>query len=160
MTQWYVVVDSEGFPKSFMFRVSKSIDFCYGHRLLDYDGKCKHLHGHNGRVEIELEGRSLDKRGMLVDFGDIKRVMKTWIDENLDHRMILRRDDPSIDFLKSQGEPFYVIDDNPTAENIAKTIFEHARARNFPVVRVTLWETPDSFAVYEGGETNGDGGTG
>ena len=77
------------------FRVSKSIDFCYGHRLLDYEGKCRHLHGHNGRVEIELEGDRLDSRGMVVDFGDIKKGMKRWIDDNLDHRMILRSDDPS-----------------------------------------------------------------
>ena len=54
-----------------MFRVSKEIDFCYGHRLLRYEGKCRHLHGHNGRAVIVLEGESLDERGMLVDFADI-----------------------------------------------------------------------------------------
>ena len=58
-----------------MYVVTKRIDFCYGHRLLNYEGKCKYLHGHNGRVEIELEGERLDDRGMVTDFGDIKRVM-------------------------------------------------------------------------------------
>lgn len=131
-----------------MFRVSKSIDFCYGHRLLNYEGKCKYLHGHNGRVEIELEGEKLDDRGMVTDFGDIKRVMKKWIDDNLDHRMILCERDPAIGFLKNSGEPFYTIAENPTAENIAKLIFEQTRKQGFPVVRVVIWETPDSFAVY------------
>ncbi len=131
-----------------MYRVSKALDFCYGHRLLNYDGKCKHLHGHNGRVEIELEGETLDDRGMLTDFSDIKTVMKAWIDENLDHRMILCRDDPAVQYLKDSGEPYYLVDENPTAENLARLIFEEARRQKFPVVRVVLWETPDSFAVY------------
>ncbi len=51
-----------------MFRVTREIAFCYGHRLLNYDGKCRHLHGHNGRAVITLEGPDLDPRGMLVDF--------------------------------------------------------------------------------------------
>lgn len=131
-----------------MFKVTKAIDFCYGHRLMNYEGKCRHLHGHNGRVEIELEGETLDERGMLTDFGEIKRVMKRWIDENLDHRMILRRDDPAVEFLKSQNEPMYLIDENPTAETIARLIYHETHRQGFPVARVVLWETPDSFAVY------------
>lgn len=131
------------------YGVSKHIDFCYGHRLINYDGKCKRLHGHNGRVEILLEGGDLDARGMLVDFGDIKRVMKAWIDENLDHRMILNRQDPAAEAIAALGERVYLIDENPTAEAIAKLIYQHARREGFPVARVTLWETPDSFAAYE-----------
>ena len=62
-----------------MFRVTKEIDFCYGHRLLNYDGKCKHLHGHNGKAVIVLEGTQLDHRGMVVDFSDIKKQVAGWI---------------------------------------------------------------------------------
>jgi len=133
-----------------MYRVNKSIHFCYGHRLLNYEGKCRHLHGHNGQVEIELEGEKLDDRGMLTDFGEIKAVMKKWIDENLDHRMILRRDDPAVEPLLAQDEPLFLIDENPTAETLARLIFDETRNQGFPVVRVVLWETPDSFAVYSG----------
>ena len=79
-----------------MFRVTRQIDFCYGHRLLNYDGKCKYLHGHNGRAIITIESEKLDERGMVLDFSDIKRVVSGWIDENLDHRMILHRDDPVV----------------------------------------------------------------
>src|SRR5262245_2131979 len=103
-----------------MFRVTREIDFCYVHRLLNYEGKCKHLDGHNGRAVIVLESASLDDRGMVLDFTDIKRVVSRWIDDELDHRMILRRDDPAVAVLQKLGEPLCLIDDNPTAENIAK----------------------------------------
>ena len=76
-------------PDGPMFRVTREIDFCYGHRLLDYDGKCKYLHGHNGRAVITIESATLDQRGMVRDFSDVKAVVQGWIDENLDHRMIL-----------------------------------------------------------------------
>ena len=75
-----------------MYSVTKKVEFCYGHRLLDYDGVCRHLHGHNAVVEIEVQAETLDRREMVVDFGDIKKTVKAWIDRELDHRMILRRE--------------------------------------------------------------------
>ncbi len=131
-----------------MYRVTKHIDFCYGHRLINYEGKCRYLHGHNGRVEIELTGDRLDERGMVTDFGDIKRLVKQWIDGNLDHRMILNRNDPALEYIRASGEPHYVIDENPTAEAIARLIYSQARGLGLPVSRVVLWETPDSYAEY------------
>jgi len=133
-----------------MFRVTREIDFCYGHRLLDYAGKCKYLHGHNGRAVIAIETAQLDHRGMVLDFSDIKRVVSTWIDENLDHRMILHRSDPAISALRELGEPIYLIDTNPTAENIAKLIYDFSVSKGFPVAEVRLWETPNCFATYMG----------
>lgn len=131
-----------------MFRVTQEIDFCYGHRLLNYAGKCRHLHGHNGRVLITLEAAELDTRGMLVDFSDIKQSIRTWIDNELDHRMILNEADPMVAILRGQHEPMYLIPNNPTAENIARLIFEETKARGFPVIEVCLWETPKSYATY------------
>jgi 6-pyruvoyltetrahydropterin/6-carboxytetrahydropterin synthase len=133
-----------------MYKVTKHIDFCYGHRLLNYDGECRHLHGHNGRVEIDIESDKLDARGMVVDFSDIKRVLKTWIDETLDHRMLLNQADPLVAVLQQRGELHFPMDDNPTAENIARLIFQHARSKGLPVVEVRLWETPTSYATYRG----------
>ena len=72
-----------------MFTVSREIEFCYGHRLLRYEGKCRHLHGHNGRLTVVFETDGLDGRGMVLDFSDIKRLVGGWIDAHLDHRMIL-----------------------------------------------------------------------
>ncbi len=131
-----------------MFRVTREIDFCYGHRLLNYEGKCKHLHGHNGRAVITIESETLDERGMVLDFSDIKRVVSNWIDENLDHRMILCRDDPARASLEQLGEPLFLVDENPTAENIAKLIFDFTKSQGFPIVEVRLWETPRCFATY------------
>jgi 6-pyruvoyltetrahydropterin/6-carboxytetrahydropterin synthase len=131
-----------------MFQVTREIDFCYGHRLLNYDGKCRYLHGHNGRAVITIAGEKLDHRGMVLDFADIKRSVSTWIDDNLDHRMILNRADPVVSFLEEMGEPLYLIDNNPTAENIAKLIFEQTRLLGVPIVEVRLWETPRCFATY------------
>lgn len=133
-----------------MYRVTRELNFCYGHRLLNYDGKCRHLHGHNGRAVIALEAAQLDRLGMVVDFTRIKRVVSTWIDETLDHRMLLHKDDPVLPLLREQGEPVYVMDVNPTAENIARLIFDFARAQGFPVVEVQLWETENCFATYRG----------
>ena len=136
-----------------MFRVTKEIHFCYGHRLLDYDGKCRNLHGHNGKAVIALEAPALDALGMVVDFGEIKRVLGRWIDDHLDHKMILNRADPVIDELRRRGEPFVTLDVNPTAENLAKLICDRAVEHGLPVVEVTLWETENSFATYRpGGE--------
>jgi 6-pyruvoyltetrahydropterin/6-carboxytetrahydropterin synthase len=131
-----------------MYSVTKRIEFCYGHRLLDYDGICKHPHGHNGLVEVEVRSSQLDKRNMVCDFSDIKRVVKGWIDRDLDHKMLLRRDDPLVKALQQLGEPVYLCESNPTAEHIAKIIYQHAAGEGLPVVRVRLWETPTSFAEY------------
>jgi 6-pyruvoyltetrahydropterin/6-carboxytetrahydropterin synthase len=131
-----------------MYSVTKRIDFCYGHRLLDYEGICQHPHGHNGIAEIEIQSAALDARNMVADFNDIKRVVKTWIDRELDHKMILRQDDPLVKCLQSLGEPIFIVDSNPTAERIARLIYDVSREQGLPVVRVTVWETPTSWATY------------
>jgi len=131
-----------------MFQVTQEIEFCYGHRLLNYAGKCRHLHGHNGRILITLEAAELDTRGMLVDFSDIKKSIRTWVDDELDHRMILNEADPMVPIFQQHKEPLFLIPHNPTAENIARLVFDETKSRGFPVVEVCLWETPHSFAKY------------
>ena len=131
-----------------MYSVSKRIEFCYGHRLMNYDGVCRHPHGHNAIVEIDIEAERLDGRNMVADFSDIKRIVKGWIDRELDHKMILRQDDPLADALRKMGEPVYLLESNPTAERIAQLIFDKSREQGLPVSRVTVWETPTSWATY------------
>jgi 6-pyruvoyltetrahydropterin/6-carboxytetrahydropterin synthase len=131
-----------------MYRVAREIHFCYGHRLLNYDGKCRHLHGHNGRAVITLAAEDLDALGMVMDFSRIKRVVQGWIDEALDHKMLLCKDDPALLLLRQQGEPVFVMDVNPTAENIARLIYDFAAGQGFPVVEVQLWETEHCHATY------------
>lgn len=131
-----------------MYKISREIQFCYGHRLLNYEGKCKNLHGHNGLAVVTLESDSLDERGMVADFSDVKRVVLPWIDQEFDHRMLLHKDDPLVPLLTAQGDPVKVLDVNPTAENIARLIFEFVKAQGFPVSDVVLWETPNCSATF------------
>jgi 6-pyruvoyltetrahydropterin/6-carboxytetrahydropterin synthase len=138
--------------EAFMYQVTRELRFCYGHRLLNYEGKCRHLHGHNGRALITLEAASLDALGMVMDFSTIKRVVGGWIDAQLDHRMLLHKADPVLPALRRQGEPVFLLDVNPTAENIAKLIYDYTKSQGFPVTQVVLWETEDAFATYRPAE--------
>ncbi len=115
---------------------------------MDYDGPCAHPHGHNAVAEIEMSRASLDEVGMVVDFGEVAEVLSEFIDKQLDHQMLLRKDDPLVDALTGAGEPPFLMDGNPTAENIAKLIFEEAGKLKLPVISVRLWETPDAYAEY------------
>jgi 6-pyruvoyltetrahydropterin/6-carboxytetrahydropterin synthase len=131
-----------------MYRVTREMRFCYGHRLLDYEGRCRYLHGHNGRAVVTIEGPRLDARGMLADFGDIKETLGRWIDANLDHHMVLRRDDPLCAVLRAHGQRILELDGNPTAENLARLLFDAAAGFGYPVVEVQFWETDSSVGSY------------
>jgi 6-pyruvoyltetrahydropterin/6-carboxytetrahydropterin synthase len=133
-----------------VYKVTKRLTFCYGHRLMDYEGKCRVPHGHNGVVEIELQAEALDRRGMVYDFGEIKDAVKAWLDRELDHRMLLRDDDPLAAVLKDMGEPCLLMKENPTAEAIARLIYEFTKGQGFPLTQVRLWETETSYATYDG----------
>ena len=136
-----------------MYSVTKRIDFCYGHRLLDYDGICKHPHGHNAVAEIEVRTDQLDSRNMVCDFSDIKRIVKGWIDRELDHKMVLRHDDPLVKPLEQLGEPMYLLDSNPDRRAHRAADLRLRQRPGLPVVRVKVWETPTSFAEYGRSET-------
>ena len=130
--------------------VTRVIHFCYGHRLLEHRGKCRHLHGHNGVLEVTLRRRRLDRLGMVMDFDKIKSAVADWVKSTLDHKMLLSSRDPLVRSLRALGEPVVTLKGNPTAENIARLVYARARARKLPVVSVRLWETRDSSAQYPG----------
>jgi pteridine reductase len=135
---------------SLMYSVTREIHFSYGHRLMNYQGKCAKLHGHNGRVQIEVSAPALDKMGMVMDFYEIRKKIGVWIDEHLDHRMILCQKDPLAPHLEKAGDPAVLMPENPTAEAIAKWIYDEARRQGLPVSKVTLWETEHCAASYCG----------
>jgi 6-pyruvoyltetrahydropterin/6-carboxytetrahydropterin synthase len=87
---------------------------------------------------------------MVIDFAEVKSRVERWIDRELDHRMILRSDDPLVSPLRDLGEPMYLLESNPTVERIARLIFEAARDCGLAVSRVTVWETASSSATYRG----------
>ncbi|MGH8550444.1 MAG: 6-pyruvoyl trahydropterin synthase family protein [Methylococcales bacterium] len=131
-----------------MFSVTKEVYFCYGHRLMNHPGKCRHIHGHSVKAAITVTAPRLNDQGMVLDFSDIQRVAGEFIDEILDHNFLLHRDDPLCSILDRSGERFLTMDDHPTAETLARFIHEHLAKKGFPVQNVTLWETASAYASY------------
>ena len=123
-----------------MFEVTVEDSFAAGHYLRNYKGKCENPHGHNYKVRVTLQGRELDHAGLLLDFKDLKTVMKPTIDR-LDHQMM------------NDIEPFKTL--NPSAENLAKYFFDETNSRmksatagRVSVKVVTIWETDTTTATY------------
>ena len=123
-----------------MFEVTVEDSFAAGHYLRNYKGKCEKPHGHNYKIRVTLAGKELDKAGLLLDFKDLREVMRHVIDR-LDHQML------------NDIEPFKVL--NPSAENIAKYFYDQANGRlrsvsngRVSVKDVTIWETDTTTARY------------
>ncbi|MHB0996812.1 MAG: 6-pyruvoyl trahydropterin synthase family protein [Elusimicrobiales bacterium] len=133
-----------------MYKVKKTFHLAYGHRLLNYNGKCENLHGHNGVVEISLKSETLNSERMVMDFTELGAKVKGWLDANLDHMVILAKADPLAPLLAGQGQKCFLTDENPTAEVLARVIYEAARKDlGLPVSKVAFWETPTSMAAYK-----------
>ena len=131
-----------------MYKVSKTASFAYSHRLLDYKGKCKNLHGHNGRVELILETETLNGAAMAADFTEFGGTLRSWVDLNLDHKTILCARDPLLSKLKEAGQSCFETAGNPTAETLAELIFTEMEKLRLPVSEVKFWETENSMASF------------
>ena len=131
-----------------MFTVTKEIHFCYGHRLMHHAGKCRHLHGHSARVAITVAADALDQQGIVCDFSDINTAASELIDAQFDHNMLLHRDDPALLWLRESDERHLVLNEHPTAETLAKMIYQHMQSKGYNVVQVDLWETASAHACY------------
>jgi 6-pyruvoyltetrahydropterin/6-carboxytetrahydropterin synthase len=116
-----------------MFEVSVEETFPAGHALRNYHGKCENVHGHNYRVRLTIRGEQLDQAGLLVDFSDVKRVLRA-ITDRLDHQFL--NDLPPFDDL------------NPSAENMARYFFEECAKELQGVWEVRIWETDTAIATY------------
>jgi 6-pyruvoyltetrahydropterin/6-carboxytetrahydropterin synthase len=123
-----------------MYEVTVEDSFAAGHYLRNYKGKCEKPHGHNYKVRVTLQGAELDQTGLLLDFRDIKEIMKKVIDP-LDHEML------------NEVSPFTEV--NPSAENLAKYLYDQANGRlrslttgRVSVKDVTVWETETTTARY------------
>jgi 6-pyruvoyltetrahydropterin/6-carboxytetrahydropterin synthase len=132
------------------YQVTKTIEFSYGHRLLEHQGKCRYLHGHNGMLEIDVDSEHLDGLGMVIDFSRLNEVVKAWVNEHLDHKMLLCHEDPMLPALQAAGEPVFVTEENPTAEAIAALVWRAANEAGLQVSEVRMWETSTSRASYRG----------
>ena len=122
-----------------MFQVSVEETFSSGHALRGYKGKCENVHGHNYRVQVTLQGPQLNDVGLLIDFAELKQVLRAII-KRLDHQFI------------NDLEPFTTV--NPSAENMAKYFYDEvtSQLRGLPqgahVTETTIWETDTASARY------------
>lgn len=129
---------------------TRRIEFDAGHRVIGHQNKCKYLHGHRYVLEISFESKTLDDLGMVIDFGVVKEIMKTWIDENFDHNVILSKEDKKLGekIEKITNQKIYYINSNPTAENILKYLSDEIIPELFKdykinFSRLKLYETPN-----------------
>lgn len=123
-----------------MFEVTVEDTFAAGHYLRNYKGKCENPHGHNYKVRITLRGEQLDQAGLLLDFKDLKQVMRPVIDR-IDHQML------------NELEPFTEI--NPSAENLARYFYDETNKQlaemtdgRVHVKDCTIYETDTTTATY------------
>lgn len=138
-----------------MYYLSTEHCFDSAHFLKDYDGKCRNLHGHRWRVVVEISGASLvpsgQARGMLVDFGDLKRDVRALCDQ-LDHSLIYETGSLRPATLAAlQEEKFRLIEVpfRPTAEEFSRYFFEQIQQKGYAPHRVMVYETPTNCAAYE-----------
>lgn len=128
-------------------RIAKEFHFSMGHTLHEYEGKCANLHGHNYQLTVIVENDTLNDQGMVMDFGDIKDIVKPIIDKQYDHRFLVYGCDPRAESLKSIDSTVKVVQFNPTAEWLVLDIEERLlKAGLQQIVGLRLWETEDSYA--------------
>jgi len=118
-----------------MYTLQVKGHFDAGHWLYHYDGKCRNKHGHSWSYILFFQGEELDKRGILIDFVDIKAVMKAVIDEEFDHKML----NEDVDYFKLES---------PTAENIAKYIYDKVKFHLPQLDEVSVYESPECGVTY------------
>ncbi len=131
----------------------RRVQFCAGHRVWKHESKCAHLHGHNYVALFHATARNLDGLGRVIDFSELKNRLGGWIDANWDHGFILNREDrDAIEAVRAiPGQKMYLLNGNPTAENLASHLLTEVANRQMAgagvkVVKVILWETENSYA--------------
>jgi 6-pyruvoyltetrahydropterin/6-carboxytetrahydropterin synthase len=140
-------------------RVTKIFHFDTGHALAGYDGKCRHVHGHSYTLEVTVIGKPIDdpnhvKYGMVIDFGDLKKIVKKYVVDEYDHALVLNKNTSYKeigDFLMERGHHILLVDFQPTGEmmvqDMAKRIMKHL-PENLNLKRIKLYETGTSYAEW------------
>lgn len=122
-----------------MISASKYHDFSYGHRVVGHEGKCKNLHGHNGRVHFTCSaGEELDDVGRVIDFSVIGAKLCNWVEEHWDHKMLISEFDPLANGLVRLDPTIVWVDFNPTAENMALFLLQVVGPKQLKGTGVTL----------------------
>ncbi|WP_106791872.1 6-carboxytetrahydropterin synthase [Aquimarina sp. Aq78] len=140
-------------------RITKQFSFETGHALYGYDGKCRNVHGHSYKLSVTVIGTPITdtshvKLGMVIDFGDLKRIVKEDIEDVFDHATVFNKNTPHIELakeLKDRGHNVILVDYQPTSENMvidfAKKIISRL-PEDIKLHSLKLQETETSFAEW------------
>lgn len=135
-----------------MISCSRRIEFDAAHRILNHESKCKMLHGHRYALEASFIAKKLDRLGRIIDFGEARKLLGNWIDENFDHNLILSIKDKKLGekIAAETGQKVFYLNENPTAENIAKFLFSEIcpkifTKKNVKCISLKLYETPNCY---------------
>nr|DAF45641.1 MAG TPA: 6-pyruvoyl tetrahydropterin synthase [Siphoviridae sp. ctJ7x27] len=139
-----------------MITVTRHHDFCYGHRVVDHESKCRHLHGHNGRIHFTIRAadNKLDSIGRVIDFSVIKRKLCQWVEDVIDHSTLIWSKDPLLTALRDlDRDGIFEVSFNPTAENICRWFVEDVGPRlldgtGCELIECTLEETRKCKATF------------
>ena len=140
-------------------RITKKFSFETGHALYGYDGKCKNVHGHSYKLSVTVIGSPITdlsnvKLGMVIDFTDLKKIVKEEIVDNFDHATVFNQNTPHIELakeLKDRDHHVILVDYQPTSENMVIDFAEKIRIRlpeNIHLFSLRLQETESSFAEW------------
>ncbi|QEK13454.1 6-carboxytetrahydropterin synthase QueD [Crassaminicella thermophila] len=141
-----------------MYLLKAEHSFDSAHFLANYNGKCRNIHGHRWKVEIEVKSESLIRGGqldgMVVDFTDLKRDVKEMVDF-YDHALIIQENtmrEETLKHLMEDGFKIIQVKFRPTAENFAAFFFHYMEEKGYDVKRASVYETPTNCAAYEKSE--------
>lgn len=136
-----------------MITCTRRIEFDAGHRVMEHESKCRHLHGHRYGVEATFAAHDLDLLGRVIDFGAVREMLGSWIDAHWDHATILSDKDRELGeaIAAKTGQTVFYLPANPTAENMAHYLFAEVCPGLFAdsgarCVRIRLYETPNCYA--------------
>ena len=140
-------------------RITKQFNFETGHALYGYDGKCRNVHGHSYKLSVTVIGNPITdnehvKHGMVIDFGDLKKIVKEEIVDKFDHATVFNRNTPHIELakeLENRGHNVILADYQPTSENMVIDFAEKIKARlpeKINLHSLKLQETETSYAEW------------
>jgi 6-pyruvoyltetrahydropterin/6-carboxytetrahydropterin synthase len=140
-------------------RITKQFNFETGHALYGYDGKCKNVHGHSYKLSVTVIGTPIAdtdnvKYGMVIDFGDLKKIVKEEIVDVFDHATVFNKNTPHLELakeLKDRGHDVILVDYQPTSEMMVIDFAQKINNRlpdNIKLFSIKLQETDTSYAEW------------
>lgn len=136
-----------------MAQITRKFSFPAGHRLMNHEGGCAYLHGHNWDVEVTISSPGLDGVGRVIDFSQLKKLVGKWIDDNWDHAFIINGKDVEVEKAIAPWSKIYKLPEgiNPSSENLSEHLFKQIQKllpAPLEVVQVVLHETSNCRSSY------------